>query len=255
MSERFSLAIDEREVAHLTITHARKANILGSDTISAIVSAMDTLAQNPDLRALVLTGEGNRAFVGGADVREMARLDPETAREFITRLASICEAARQFPVPVIARMNGATIGGGLELAMACDFRICVAGATLAMPEVRLGIPSVIHAAIMPRLIGLPRTRRLIYTAEVIDAELAFEWGLVDAVVAPQELDTEVDRWLDSLLANPPEVMRNQKRLLRKWEQLPLSEAVAVSVSHFAEAYVSGEPQRAMQAFLESGDKR
>ncbi len=120
-----------------------------------------------------------KSMIGGADIKEMARLDQKSAEKFITGLRDLCEAVRVFPAPVIARMPGWCLGGGLEVAAACDFRIAGYDAKFGMPEVRVGIPSVIHAALLPRLIGWGRARWLIMTAETIDAATALAWGLVD----------------------------------------------------------------------------
>src|ERR1035438_6132404 len=132
-------------------------------------------------------------MIGGADIKEMAKLDQASAEKFITGLRDLCEAVRAFPAPVIARMPGWCLGGGLEVAAACDFRIAAHDAKFGMPEVKVGIPSVIHAALMPRLIGSAHASWLMLTGESIDAEQARAWGLVDRVVPLAELDAEVAR--------------------------------------------------------------
>src|SRR5438046_7155429 len=116
-------------------------------------------------------------MIGGADIKEMAKLDQASADAFITRLRDLCEAVRQFPAPVIARLPGWCLGGGLEVAAACDFRIAAHDAMFGMPEVKVGIPSVIHAALLPRLIGWGRARWLVMTAENIDAPTALAGGV------------------------------------------------------------------------------
>jgi enoyl-CoA hydratase/carnithine racemase len=137
---------------------------------------------------LILVGGSEKSLIGGADIREMAKLDQASAEAFITRLRDLCESVRAFPAPVIARMPGWCLGGGLEVAAACDFRIAAHDAKFGMPEVRVGIPSVIHAALLPRLIGWGRARWLVMTAENIDAPTALAWGLVDVVAQPGGLD-------------------------------------------------------------------
>src|SRR5258707_14460729 len=165
-------------------------------------------------------------MIGGADIKEMARLDQASAEKFIIGLRDLCEAARAFPAPVIARMPGWCLGGGLEFATACDFRIAAHDARFGMPEVRVGIPSVIHAALLPRLIGWGRARWLVMTAENIDAPTALFWGLID-VVAPQGgLDGAAGKTVAALLECGPEALRAQKALLRQWEELPLERSVA-----------------------------
>jgi len=236
-------------VATLAIANAGKLNILGTPVIEDLIACLKHLAADPDLRALVLTGSGERAFVGGADIGEMARLDPASARAFIGRLRDLCDAVRRLPVPVIARIQGWCLGGGLELAAACDLRVAEASVRFAMPEVRVGIPSVIHAALLPGLIGRGRARWLIMTGQTIDARRALEWGLVD-VLAQDTLDAEVERTLADVLASGPAVLRAQKALLNRWEEIPLSEGIETSVVAFGEAFATGEPARYMQAFID-----
>ena len=118
---------------------------------------------------LVISGQSEKSMIGGADIKEMAKLDQGSAETFITGLRDLCEAVRAFPGPVIARMPGWCLGGGLEFAAACDFRVAAHDAKFGMPEVRVGNPSVIHAALLPGLIGWGRARWLLMTAENIDA--------------------------------------------------------------------------------------
>jgi enoyl-CoA hydratase/carnithine racemase len=241
-------------VARMTIGDARKANILNTPLMERLLAEFDKLAQDRALRVLVLTGSGERTFIGGADVREMAALDQASARPFIARLRAVCDAVRAFPVPVLARINGACLGGGLELAMACDLRIASTTAKFAMPEVGLGIPSVIHAALMPRLIGTGRARWMMLTGATIDAQTALDWGLINAVAPPAELDEAVAGMIAPILACGPQAISAQKMLLRKWEELPLSAAVDASIPVFARAFTTGEPQRYMNDFLRAKEK-
>ena len=151
---------------------------------------------------------------------------------------------------MIARLPGWCLGGGLEVAAACDFRIAAHDAKFGMPEVRVGIPSVIHAALLPRLIGWGRARWLVMTAENIDAPTALAWGLVDVVAKEGGLDAAVEHTVKALLECGPEALRAQKALLRQWEELPLTESVNLSVGVFGKSFLTGEPQRLMQGFLD-----
>jgi len=188
-----SVERDLRGVATLTIRNAGSLNILSSPVIDGVRAGLEQLATDRDIRVLVLKGGTDRSLIGGADIKEMATLDQAGAEAFITRLRDLCEAIRAFPAPVIARMPGWCLGGGLEAAAACDFRIAAHDARFGMPEVRVGIPSVIHAALLPRLIGWGRARWLVMTAENIDAPTALAWGLVDVVAPEGGLDQAVDR--------------------------------------------------------------
>ncbi len=241
---------DARGVVTLTIRNAGPLNIMSSPVMHAVRAGLDSLAPDQSIRAVVMRGTGEKSLIGGADIKEMARLDSASAEAFITALSDLCEAARRFPAPVIARIPGWCLGGGLEFAAACDVRIAADSATFAMPEVKVGIPSVIHAALLPRLIGWGRARWLIMTAATIDAPTALAWGLVDAIAPEADLDNAVEATIESLLACGPQALRAQKALLRQWEELPLRESLDVSVAAFGASFRTGEPQRLMQAFLE-----
>jgi enoyl-CoA hydratase len=241
---------DPRGVAQLTICNAGPLNILGSEAIRSLREGLEALAQDRQIRALVITGESPKSMIGGADIKEMAGLDQKSAEKFITGFRDLCEAVRTFPAPVVARMPGWCLGGGLEFAAACDFRIAGHDAKFGMPEVRVGIPSVIHAALLPRLIGWGRARWLVMTAENIDAVTALAWGLVDAVAAKGGLDATVENTVDALLKCGPEALRAQKDLLRQWEELPLTESINLSIAAFGRAFLTDEPNRLMQAFID-----
>lgn len=241
---------DDRGVVRLAVCNAGSLNILGSAATDGVREGFEKLASDQNIRAVVLTGQSEKSMIGGADIREMAKLDQKSAEAFITRLRDLCEAIRHFPAPVIARLPGWCLGGGLEVAAACDIRIAAHDAKFGMPEVKVGIPSVIHAALLPRLIGFGRARWLVMTAENIDAPTALAWGLVDKVAPPGGLDEAVEHTVKALLECGPEALRIQKELCRRWEELPLTESVNRSVSEFGKSFLSGEPQRMMQGFLD-----
>lgn len=237
-------------IARVTIDNATRLNILGSALMAEFVAGIKALGARDDLRAVVITGAGERAFIGGADIREMAALDAVGARGFITQLHQMCAALRDLPVPVIARVNGYALGAGLEVAAACDLRVAAGNAVFGMPEVRVGIPSVIEAALLPGLIGWGRTRELLLLGETIDAETALRWGLVERVVPAGGLDAAVEACLAALLKAGPRATRLQKKLIRQWEDLPVGEAIAAGIESFADAYATDEPLRLMRAFLD-----
>lgn len=240
---------DPRGVVRFTICNAGPLNILGSGVIRAVREGLETLATDRQIRVLVLAGESPKSMIGGADIKEMAGLDQNSAERFITGLRDLCEAVRNFPAPVIARMPGWCLGGGLEVAAACDFRVAAYDAKFGMPEVRVGIPSVIHAALLPRLIGWSRARWLVMTAENIDAATALAWGLIDVVAAEGGLDAAVEKVVEALLKCGPEALRAQKALLRQWEELPLTESVNLSIGVFGRSFLTDEPKRLMQEFI------
>lgn len=238
-------------VARLTIDHAAKANSLSRLLMTQMVEALGVLSADASVRALVVTGAGGKAFIGGANVDEMAAVDRAGAREFITLVHRTCDAVRRVPVPTIARIEGYALGAGLEFAAACDLRIASEGSTFAMPEVRLGIPSVVEAVLLPRLIGWGRTRLLLLTGRSIDAATALAWGLVEETAHAADLDAAVDRCLADILASGPQAVRLQKRLIDSWMDRTIDDAITESIGEFATA--CAEPERAdrMQAHLEA----
>jgi len=236
-------------VARLTIDNRAKLNILNSLLIEQLISAVAGLYGDERLRVLILTGAGNRAFIGGADVNEMAGLNPDSAREFISRLHDACAALRSLPVPVIARINGYCLGAGLEIAASCDLRVASEGSTFGMPEVKVGIPSVIEAALLPTLIGWGRSRELLLTGRQITADSALAWGLVERVVSADDLDSLVGDWVRAILEAGPRAVRLQKALIREWEKLPLDQAIERGIEAFSEAYATEEPKCLMDRFL------
>lgn len=241
--------LDDSGIGTLQVTGNGALNIIGTAAIDELRAALAQLAGQPDLRVLVLRGRGDKAFIGGADIGEMAGLTPSTAAAFITRLAGLCEAVAEMPVPVVARLAGWCLGGGLEVALACDLRLCDDSAMFGMPEVRIGIPSVIHAALLPRLIGQARATEMLLCCDNFGAAQAEAWGLVQARCPVGELDARVLHRAAALAALPPLALRQQKRLLRHWQAVPLAQAITDSVDEFALAYTSGEPTALMREFM------
>ena len=240
-----------QRVAFVTIDRDEKLNALSSPLMTDFVAAIDACAADVDLHAIIVTGVGTRAFVGGADISEMAGLDPARARAFITRVHGCCDAVRRAPMPVIARVNGHAFGAGMELAACCDLRISADHARWGMPEVRLGIPSVVEAAILPKLVGFGRAREMVLLGETFSAAEALAWNLVERVVPADALDAEVERVLESLLACGLLAVRAQKALAKVWEDASVPDAVQAGIDTFAAAFETGEPEQMMGHFLKA----
>lgn len=224
-------------------------NVLSPALIGSLGAALRELAADASLRVVVLAGSG-RAFSAGVDVAAMRDLDAAGARTLIETLRLTIRALEEVPVPTIARLHGHVLGGALELVLACDLRIAAASCQLGMPEIAVGIPSVIQAALLPGLIGWGRTSELLLGGRSIDAGEAERWGLVNRAVEEHTLDQAVEAWIERLLALPPDALRLQKTVLARWRRVDLDTAVALSADVFARAYSTGEPRRAMQAFFD-----
>lgn len=249
----------DRRVATLSINNPKKMNIVNSSILSQLTTTCEELSKDQDLRAVIITGaptaEGKSpSFIGGADIKEMYSLSsPEEARTFITGVHKACQALRDLPVPVIARVNGFSLGAGLEIMISCDLRVATQESHFGMPEVRVGIPSVVEAALLPQLIGFGRTRRLLYLAEIINGREAKEWGLIEEVVQDVEgLDRIVDDWVSRLCEMGPTAIRQQKRLMMQWEHSSIAEGIQAGTDEFALAFESNdgqEPREYMGRFL------
>jgi enoyl-CoA hydratase/carnithine racemase len=246
-----SVEIPEREgkVALVTVDNRRRLNCLSTPLILELIAAFAKLGNEQGLRAVVLTGAGDRAFIGGADLNELAGLNPDSARLFITRLHQACQAIRDCPVPVIGRIGGFCLGAGLEVAASCDFRAAAESAQFGMPEVHMGLPSVIEAALLPGLIGWGRTREMLLTGALFSAAEALAMGLVQKVAPAAELDAAVETWLTGICRATPEAIRSQKALINRWQRVSVEEGIYAGIDALSEAYRTGEPQAAIAAFF------
>lgn len=249
---RVDLRLDARKrgsVAYLTVDNQAKLNTLESALMRDVIAAVEPLAGRDDLRALVLAGAGERAFIGGASIPEMAALTASSARDFIALVHKTCDSLRRLPVPVIARIDGYALGAGLEVAASCDLRVATTRAQFGMPEVKIGLPSVVEAALIPRLIGFGRARELMMLGEIVDAGTALRWGLIERAVQPEALDCEVEKVVAAILAAGPQAVRRQKALMQQWESLPVDQAIATGIDAFVRAYETDEPAPMLSAFM------
>lgn len=237
------------EVAWITLSHEGKMNSIGSAMITDLLAIFAELKTRDALRVAVINGSGDRAFVGGAFLPELEGLDPETGRAFITRLHSACQAVRDCPVPVIASLQGYCLGAGTELAASCDFRLADHSLVVGMPEVRVGLPSVIEAALLPMLIGWGKTREMLLTGANYSAEAAASMGFVDTLAESGSLDDLVEERVSQIVSAGPLAVRAQKQLTNAWESLSPEEGIRLGIDYLAKAYETDEPQRMMMPLL------
>jgi enoyl-CoA hydratase len=229
-------------LAHVWIDRPRKRNALTLEMVEALRDELAGAAADPSIRAVVVAGVPP-STCAGVDLAEFAEGTPERVRRLIGALAGACAAVRHCPRPVAMAIQGHCFGGALELACACDFRVATPDAVLAMPEVLLGIPSVIDAALIERHVGAGRARELILTGEPIGAEQALAWGLVNRVVPEERLLETCRELLDLVTRHDPAAIGRQKRLFADWENLPLDEAIERSQEALVESFADGAPQR------------
>ncbi len=217
----------EDAVARIFLNRPEKANALNSAMLVALAEAFSSL-NSENIRVAVIAGRG-RNFCGGADAAELKALVPANAGAFVEKIHQVCARIRSLPFPVVAKLQGAVIGAGMEIAAACDLRVAAEGTKFSMPEVRLGIPSVVEAALLPRLMGSGRAAWLVLTGEAITARRALEWGLIEEIGDGANL-------IEKLRSNDSKALRLQKQLLQLWDGAPLATSIAASIESFARAH-------------------
>ena len=258
------VSIHERDggaVATITINNPKRLNSLSTAVLDAFISKISTIVDTSNLRCVIITGAEcatpPQAFIGGADISEAKDFsDAQTARSFINKIHLACQALRELPVPVIARINGHALGGGLLIAAAADLRVATLEARFGMPEVQRGVPSTVESALLPAQIGAARARRLMMLGDTISAATAESWGLVDRVIAEEDLDDAVEEWVQMLLKAGPSGLAAQKRLMLVWEQVPLKGAIEAGIWEFGRAFEGeAEGKRMMTAFASQNKQR
>ncbi len=241
-------------VAYVTVNNPEKRNALGNEGKRQFADAMNALSGLDDLRAIVVSGAGDKSFIGGANISEMSTFERHDAMVGPTLTHRACDSIRRAPVPVIARVNGYCLGAGLEIAASCDMRAAVDTAIFGMPEVLYGLPSGMEACLLPQLIGWGKTRELVFTGRRIDAQEALQFGLVERIASKDTLDAIVEEWVASIVAAGPRAIRAQKELVRDWERMSLADAVQQGVRAVAAAHGTEEARSLLTQFLERRKK-
>ncbi|GIW50902.1 MAG: crotonase [Gemmatimonadales bacterium] len=237
-------------VAVLTVNRPEKRNALNAETRSELLAYLDQMKGDPAVRVVVLTGAGDKAFIAGADIGEFAGRTP--VDQFRAMLASpVYAAVDAFPKPIIAAINGYCLGGGCELAMACDIRIAADTAKLGQPEINLGIiPGGGGTQRLPRLVGLGNAFKLLYTGDPIDAAEALRIGLVDEVVPAAELMPRVRALAEKIASKSPVALELIKWAVRASVRTSLDEGLRHETTLFGLAFSSEDKEEGVRAFLE-----
>jgi enoyl-CoA hydratase/carnithine racemase len=234
-----------------TILGEARRNSLSVALLRELAEHQARAAADRSLRVVIVTGSGTRAFCAGADLKERARMDEGAVAGFHRAIRAAFDGFEALPQPVIAAINGVALGGGLELALACDLRIAVQGAELALPEVGLGIiPGAGGTQRLPRLIGAARAKELILTARRVDAAEALAWGLVGQVVPPSELGPASLALAERVARNAPISLRQAKRAVDRGLSLPLHEALDLENKLYQACIPTADRREALLAFAE-----
>ena len=251
MSESNALLIEKKDrVATITVNRPDKLNALNAAVRGALIEALGDLLQDKEVRAVVITGAGDKAFIAGADIGEFKDQRPVDQYRAMQQ-GDIYSAVERFPKPVIAAINGFCLGGGCELAMACDIRIASDKAKLGQPETNLGIiPSGGGTQRLPRLVRQGVALRLIYTGEIIGAEYALEIGLVDEVVPHEELTGKVMELAAKIAERSPAALQATKECVRAAWRMPLDEGLKYEKAWFGLLFSTDDMGEGVSAFLE-----
>jgi enoyl-CoA hydratase/carnithine racemase len=229
-------------------------NLLEPGLVRALRDTFTGLARDSTVRAAVVTGAG-RATTGGMQLQFLMDLNPAAAKAFITLLHEAIQSVHEAPFPTVCMVNGPCLGAGFELAMACDLRVMSTVATFGLPEIRVGVPSVIEAALLPGMVGPARAAEILLLGAPVSAAQALEWGLVNRVVPLPELEAVTQGLVEAILSFAPSAVRLQKELMIRWRTTDLRTAIESGINAFAQSYATGEPREAMQAYLEKRKPR
>jgi enoyl-CoA hydratase len=238
------------EIALVTIRREKALNALSAAVVAELMHATAELELDDAARVIILTGAGAKAFVAGADIAEMQDMAPHEARVFAETGAHLCMSIETSAKPYIAAVNGFALGGGCELALACDFIYAAATAQFGQPEVKLGvIPGFGGTQRLPRRVGVAKAKELIFSGVVISADEALRIGLCDAVVAPDELLPRARATATAILKNGPLAVAEAKRAIHTGQSMALEHALALEQRAFGELFASADQKEGMAAFV------
>ena len=237
-------------VAVLTIDRPKALNALNPEVLADLKAAFEAIDQNT-VRCVVLTGAGDKSFVAGADIGSMSTMTKAEGEAFGKLGNDVFLMIESFPLPVIAAVNGFALGGGNELAMSCDIRICSENAVFGQPEVGLGItPGFGGTQRLARIIGVGKAKEMLYTARNIKADEAYRLGLVNAVYPQEELMTAARKLAGQIAANAPIAVRNSKKAANDGLQTDMDQAIVIEEKLFGACFETEDQKEGMAAFLE-----
>lgn len=235
--------------AVITISREKALNALNSQVLEELDATLDAVNLD-EVRCLILTGAGQKSFVAGADIGEMSTLTKAEGEAFGKKGNDVFRKLETFPIPVIAAVNGFALGGGCEISMSCDIRICSDNAVFGQPEVGLGItPGFGGTQRLARLVGPGMAKQMIYTARNIKADEAYRIGLVNAVYPQEELMAAAEKMAAGIAKNAPIAVRNCKKAINEGISKPIDEAVAVEEKLFGDCFETHDQVEGMQCFL------
>ena len=236
--------------AVITISREKALNALNSQVLEELDATLDAVNLD-EVRCLILTGAGQKSFVAGADIGEMSTLTKAEGEAFGKKGNDVFRKLETFPIPVIAAVNGFALGGGCEISMSCDIRICSDNAVFGQPEVGLGItPGFGGTQRLARLVGPGMAKQMIYTARNIKADEAYRIGLVNAVYPQEELMAAAEKMAAGIAKNAPIAVRNCKKAINEGLDAQMDDAIVIEEKLFGDCFESYDQKEGMAAFLE-----
>ena len=237
-------------IGTITVDRPKALNALNPDTLHELLHCLSEVRSERVVRALVLTGGGEKAFVAGADIAAMRAMSVIEAKEMSRLGQRVTSAIEDLPLPVIAAVNGFALGGGMELVLACDLVIASERARFGQPEINLGIiPGFGGTQRLARRVGAPRAREMIYGGEMIDAETARQWGVVNRVVKAEDLLAEAKKIAAALAAKPLIALAQAKLAIRHGLDVDLESGLRLEAEAFAVTFATEDRTEGMDAFL------
>lgn len=243
--------VQPNKIGVLTIHRPEALNALNKTVISELRTAFSTIEQKREIRALILTGAGEKAFVAGADIKEMETLTPAQAREMAIQGQAVMQKIEDLPMPTIAAVNGFALGGGLELALACDFMVASTKAKWGLPEVSLGlIPGYGGTQRLTRCLGRALAKRVALSGEIFSSEQGEKWGIFTQVVEPSELMPTVQKIAETLASRAPRALAWVKEAITKGHDHSLGEGLKLESELFARTFETHDQKEGVKAFIE-----
>lgn len=251
MTSLVEISTEEKGIALVTLNRPDAANALSTELLHCLVEVLEELKSDSNLRTVIITGSGEKAFCAGADLKERAGMNEDKVRETVKLIGDTITAVENLPVPVIAAINGSAFGGGLELALACDIRIASETAKVGLTETSLGIiPGAGGTQRLPRIVGMPTAKELIYTARRLDAKTANALKIISHVYSPQHLLEEAKKLAKEIAVNAPLALRAAKAAINQGAETDLKSGLQIEKDCYQTTLKTRDRLEGLSAFKE-----
>ncbi|MES1041050.1 enoyl-CoA hydratase [Peribacillus simplex] len=251
MTSLVEISTEEKGIALVTLNRPDAANALSTELLHCLVEGLEELKSDSNLRTVIITGAGEKAFCAGADLKERAGMNEDKVRETVKLIGDTITAVENLPVPVIAAINGSAFGGGLELALACDIRIASETAKVGLTETSLGIiPGAGGTQRLPRIVGMPTAKELIYTARRLDAKTAYALKIISHVYSPQHLLEEAKKLAKEIAVNAPLALRAAKAAINQGAETDLKSGLQIEKDCYQTTLKTRDRLEGLSAFKE-----